>query len=35
MKEFFKANPDKVEYSKELRKFLENPENIKRQNRTT
>lgn len=35
MKEFFKANPDKVEYSKELRKFLENPENVKRQNRTT
>ena len=35
MKDFFKANPDKVEYSKELRKFLENPNNLKRQNRTT
>jgi hypothetical protein len=34
MKEFFKANPDKVEYSKELRKFLENPNNLKRQSRT-
>lgn len=35
MEAFFKANPDKVEYSKELRNFLENPENLKRRNRIT
>ena len=35
MSNFFKANPDKVEYSKELRKFLETSRNLKRQGKVT
>lgn len=35
MSNFFKANPDKVEYSKELRKFLETSRNLKRQSKVT